>query len=102
MQQKITVMDEQHCMYCQGQLELQHVNRLQQYQEQWVIIENLPALVCTQCGEHYYTPQTHDLVVALLTSHARPQRTELVKVYDAAQVALASKFDKSVYPELMR
>mgnify|MGYP003883906653 CR=1 FL=1 len=95
-------MDEQRCRYCQGRLELWYVNRLQQYQDQWVIIENLPALVCTQCGEHYYTPQTHDLVVALVTGQAHPQRTELVKVYDAAQVALASKSDKSVHPELMR
>jgi YgiT-type zinc finger domain-containing protein len=73
-------------MYCQGYLELRRVNRLQQYQDRWVIIENLPALVCTQCGERYYTPQTHDFVVALLTGQTAPERTAVVDIYDAAQV----------------
>ena len=77
-------MNEQRCMYCMGHLELRLVNRLQLYQDHWVIIENLPALVCTQCGERYYTPQTHDLVVELITGKAQPERTEIVNIYDAA------------------
>ena len=79
-------MNEQRCLYCEGHLEMRRVNRLQQYQNHWVIIENLPALVCTQCGERYYTPLVHDLVVELISGKTRPERTEVINIYDAAHV----------------
>ena len=75
------------CRFCQGQLDEQLVTRVQEFQGQWVVIENLPALVCRQCGEQYYTPQAHDLVVALLRAQPEPSRTEVVKVYDATRAA---------------
>jgi HTH-type transcriptional regulator/antitoxin MqsA len=80
-------MSEHECLYCQGKLVLQSVTRIQEYQGRWVVIENLPAWVCQQCGERFYTPQSHDLVVALVTGSATPVRTEVVDVYDAAQAA---------------
>ena len=79
-------MTEQKCLYCQGRLALRRGNRLQPYGNRWILIENLPAWVCTQCGERYYTPQVHDYVVNLLRCNSSPQRTEVVKVYDAIQV----------------
>ena len=78
-------MSEQRCLYCQGQLEQQLVTRVQEYQGRWVVIENLPALVCRQCGARFYTPQAHDLVVELVSGSTRPTRTEIVDVFDAAQ-----------------
>jgi YgiT-type zinc finger domain-containing protein len=80
-------MDEQRCLYCDGHLEPKLVTRLQRYQEHWVVIENVPALVCPQCGEQYFTPAAHDLVVNILKEHPDPVRTETVNVYDANQVA---------------
>lgn len=80
-------MSDQRCMYCQGKLQPQHVTRVQEYQGRWVVVENLPALVCEQCGERFYTPEAHDLVVALLSGQAEPVRTETVAVYDAANAA---------------
>jgi hypothetical protein len=65
----------------------QRVARAQQVDGRWVVIENLPALVCTQCGERYYTPDTHDLVLSLAHGQADPIRRESVAVYDAAKVA---------------
>lgn len=80
-------MSEQRCMYCQGHLELRRVTRVQHYQGRWVVIENLPALVCQQCGERYYTPEVHDLVVALASGASAPARVEMLEVYDAADAA---------------
>ena len=80
-------MNEHKCMYCQGELELQRVTRVQHFQGRWVVIENLPALVCRQCGERYFTPETHDLVVSLVTGPAHPARVETLEVYDAADAA---------------
>lgn len=80
-------MTEHQCSYCQGELEQQLVTRLQHYQGHWIVIENLPALVCRQCGERFYTPQAHDRVVELITGKSDPARTETIDVYDARGVA---------------
>jgi len=80
-------MNEQHCLYCRGKLLRQRVTRAQEVGGRWVVIENLPALVCTQCGERYYTPEAHDLVLSLARGQADPIRRESVAVYDAAKVA---------------
>lgn len=81
-------MNEHRCRYCKGRLEPRRVNRLQEYQSRWILVENLPTLVCTQCGEQYYTPQVHDFVVTLLHSQQRPVRTGTLNIYDADQVSI--------------
>lgn len=80
-------MSEQRCLFCHGELEPQQVTRAQEYEGRWIVIENLPALVCRQCGERFYTPDAHDLVVALIQGLATPTRTEVIEVYDATRVA---------------
>ena len=80
-------MNEQRCLYCQGELEPQRVSRVQEYEGRWIVIENLPALVCHQCGERFFAPDVHDLVVALVKGEAKPARTDIIEVYDAARIA---------------
>ena len=72
------------CRICKGQLEERLVTRVQEFKGNWYIIENLPALVCRQCGETYYTPQAHDRVIDLITGGAEPVRMEQVAVLDAS------------------
>jgi YgiT-type zinc finger domain-containing protein len=74
------------CQSCSGELIRRCVTRLQQYGDHWVIIENLPAMVCEQCGERYYNPEAHDQVLALVSGGKRPARDVRVPVYDAACV----------------
>jgi YgiT-type zinc finger domain-containing protein len=71
------------CLYCKGKLEKKSISRVQEYQGRWYLIENVPALICKQCGETYYTPETHDLVLRLVKAGARPVRTETLSVLDA-------------------
>lgn len=82
-------MNQQPCRFCGGELEERQVTRFQQVEGHWVLIENVPALVCRQCGETYYTPQAHDLVVDLISGHVQPVRTEQVSVFDASQSTLS-------------
>jgi YgiT-type zinc finger domain-containing protein len=74
-------------MYCKGQLEERLVTRVQEYEGHWYIIENLPALVCRQCGEMFQPPQAHDRVIDLITGGAEPVRMESVPVMDASQAS---------------
>lgn len=75
------------CHYCKGKLEERLVTRMQEFEGHWYMIENLPALVCTQCGETYYTPQSHDLVIDLITGGIAPVRQETVAVMDASKAS---------------
>lgn len=74
------------CLYCKGKLEEQRVSRVQEYKGRWYLIENLPALVCTQCGETFYTPEAHHLVLTLVREGHTPVRVEHMDVMDASKV----------------
>lgn len=75
-------MDE--CLYCKGQLEEKLVSRVQEYHGRWFLIENVPALVCRQCGEVFYTPQTHSLILRLVRDAQAPVRIEPLLVLNAS------------------
>jgi YgiT-type zinc finger domain-containing protein len=82
--EKATMTD---CHMCKGTVEEKTVTRVQQYKGRWYLLENLPALVCRQCGETYYTPQTHDTILELLRSDPAPLREETMIVVDARGAA---------------
>ena len=72
------------CLYCKGTLEEKRVSRVQEYHGRWYLIEHVPALVCKQCGETFYTPQTHSLVLRLIREAGEPVRVEPMAVLDAS------------------
>lgn len=75
------------CMYCKGKLEEKFVSRVQEYKGRWFLIENLPALVCNQCGGTFYTPQAHSLVLKLVREGSNPVRVEQMDVMDASKAS---------------
>jgi YgiT-type zinc finger domain-containing protein len=75
------------CLFCKGRLQKQLVNRVQEFEGHWYIIENLPAMVCSQCGETFYTPDAHDRVLDLITGGIEPIRMEVVAVMDASKAS---------------
>lgn len=75
------------CLYCKGELEEKLVSRVQEYKGRWFLIENLPALVCTQCGATFYTPEAHSLVLKLVREGSQPVRVEQMDVMDASKAS---------------
>jgi len=49
-----------------------------------VIIENVPADVCQQCGEQYFDPATVKMLQKVVWSKRKPKRTIKTPVYDLA------------------
>jgi len=47
------------CHFCGGEVIRQRIDVMRRWKGHYVLIENVPAHVCTQCGERYY-----DAVVA--------------------------------------
>jgi len=47
------------CHFCGGKVTARQVNVMRRWKGRYILIEKVPAHVCTQCGERYY-----DAVVA--------------------------------------
>lgn len=66
------------CIHCRAKLKSQPVTLVEQVEDKWVVLENVPAFVCDQCGETFYTPDAHDLVIRLVNGEVAPVRTETI------------------------
>lgn len=73
------------CPFCGGKLEKKTVTHPQSYQGKIYILENIPAEICSQCGEVLLQPEVLEKVQQLIWSGAAPRYTAKVPVYDLAE-----------------
>jgi YgiT-type zinc finger domain-containing protein len=70
------------CHTCGGtRFEKRNVLRLIHYQAHTYLFKNVPAMVCAQCGQEYFSAQTHDNIMMLLRDKT-PTHTETLDAYD--------------------
>jgi len=75
------------CALCKGATEGQFIRYVQEFEGRLVIIENVPAEVCTQCGEKFIAPEVAKKIQRLVWEQPSPKRSAEVPVYDLAEVA---------------
>ena len=75
------------CSFCGGRVEEQLVNMDYRTKAGLVIIENMPAGVCRQCGEQYYTAQVAKAMEKLARVEIPPSRTVAVPVLEFSGIA---------------
>ena len=77
------------CRSClsSGTFEERTVSQPLTFNGQIVIFENVPALVCSQCGEILLTPEVARRMEELGRGERPPSRMDQVPVYDLADVA---------------
>ena len=75
------------CPFCKGEAKEQLIRYVQEYDGQVVIIENVPAHVCAQCGEKLIRPEVAEKIQRLVWERPSPKRSATVPVYDLAEVA---------------
>ena len=74
------------CPLCGGELEERAVTHPQNHKGRIIILENVPAEVCLQCGEVLLRPDVLERMQEVVWSEAAPRRTAQVPVYDLAEV----------------
>ncbi len=57
------------------------------YEGKRVVVENVPADVCQQCGEQYFEPETVRMLQKVVWSKRKPKRTIKTPVYDLSMLA---------------
>ena len=69
------------CEYCGGPIVEKRVTLHRKAQGQYVLIENVPAGVCTQCGMRYYAANVLKLIEEKVRGRRQAEREVRVPVY---------------------
>jgi len=72
------------CYFCQGTVQKKKIRHVHQWGNQVFIFEDVPADVCSQCGEIYFTPDVLNMMDQIATNETEPQHTIAVPVYSLA------------------
>jgi YgiT-type zinc finger domain-containing protein len=69
------------CEYCGGQIVERRVTMHRKANGHYVLIEDVPAGVCTQCGARYYAANVLKTIEESVQGRRKADREELVAVY---------------------
>ena len=75
------------CVLCRGDLEERSIRHIMEYEGRIVVVENVPALVCTQCGESVLWPDVAEKLQQIVWGEVPRAGTVEVDSYDFARVA---------------
>ena len=77
------------CVFCGGKLETRCVNFTYEQSGRYLVVENVPAEVCAQCGEKVYSPEVTESLLCFARQEFEPVKVITVPVFDFAQCARA-------------
>ena len=69
------------CEYCGGNIVEKRVTLHRKVRGSYILLENVPAGVCTQCGTRYYTANVLKTIEESLRGRQKATREEVVPVY---------------------
>ena len=79
------------CPVCHlGTLELLSVNYPVRKDGRWVLVENVPAMVCDVCGERAYSAEVTTRLLAVLSPTSVPIEFRWTPVYDYDRISTAA------------
>lgn len=73
--------DGEQCEYCQGTIVEKRVSLSRQVKGNYILIENVPAGVCTQCGTRYFSANVLKTVEETVRGRRQVEREIMVPVY---------------------
>ena len=77
----MSFLESETCEYCGGPIVEKRVTLHRKKRKRYVLIENVPAGVCTQCGARYYAANVLKTIEESVQGRWRAEREELVPVY---------------------
>ena len=73
------------CPLCGGRFEARTVTHQQPWGEELYEFEDVPALVCAQCGEVWLSAEVGHLIEDVIKRHPQPKRYHQVPVFSLAE-----------------
>ena len=76
------------CYFGQGAVKADRVTHVHRWKEQVIILEDVPAEVCQQCGEVYFAPNALHAMDRLAQAGQKeePKKQVLVPVYSLSEL----------------
>ena len=71
----------EHCIFCKGSIEERRIEHVHQWQGHLYIFRNVPAGVCTQCGEVFFGPDALKAIDGAVQGRAKAKEHVSVPVY---------------------
>jgi YgiT-type zinc finger domain-containing protein len=73
------------CAFCGGSVERKMVTFSYEEDDKYLFVENVPAEVCTKCGEKTYSPEVTDQLLRFAQDDVKPAKIIKVPVFDFAE-----------------
>jgi HTH-type transcriptional regulator / antitoxin MqsA len=70
------------CVFCGGRVEEKLVTFSYEENDKFLFVENVPAKVCTKCGEKMYSPEVTDELLKFAQDEIKPMKVVQVPVFD--------------------
>jgi len=70
------------CVFCGGKLKKKNVTFTYEDEDKHLFVENVPAEVCTSCGEKTYSPSVTDDLLRFARNEFQPARTIEVPIFN--------------------
>lgn len=70
------------CIFCGGDIKEEVVRVIKEKEDEVIIIENVPAGVCTQCGEREYEAKIISKLEKILNQHLGIKKERVVPIAD--------------------
>jgi YgiT-type zinc finger domain-containing protein len=69
------------CPFCKGPITIRRIEHVHRWQGNFYILRNVPAEVCTQCGEVFFAPKELGAMDDIVMRGRKPQEHLSVPVY---------------------
>ena len=77
------------CYFCKGEVVQKRIQHVHQWGEKIIIFEDVPAEVCQQCGETYFSPEVLEKMDEVTLGEEKPKATISVPIFSLAEAVTA-------------
>jgi YgiT-type zinc finger domain-containing protein len=78
---------EDKCQFCRGDLKNRTISLDLWKKEKLYVFKNVPAKVCDQCNEKYFSSKVYGVIDRLLKENSKPDETMVVPVLSLSKFA---------------
>ncbi|HFD40313.1 MAG TPA: YgiT-type zinc finger protein [Anaerolineae bacterium] len=77
------------CYFCGGQVVEKRIEHLHRWGRQIILLQDVPAEVCEQCGEVYFSPWVLDMMDRITLEQTKPKAALTVPIFALPDVVPA-------------
>jgi YgiT-type zinc finger domain-containing protein len=85
----IRIDEMETCYFCKGRVVKKKIEHLHRWGSQVILLQDVPAEVCEQCGEVYFSPKVLDLMDEITLKHTEPKATLIVPIFSLPDLITA-------------